>query len=668
MRGVFFLQGSQAVADILRNIPRKISMLNYQGVRVLLVEDDELDRRAVERSLRRASEFCVSEYTVNCVDRLELATQFLSENQTDVILLDLSLPDTHGLDGLVNIRKLYPSVPVIVLTGLNSEENALEALHLGAQDYMIKGGESRTLTRVIHYAIERHGMLLELEEAKKGAAAASVAKSAFLANMSHEIRTPLSAIIGFADALRSITLSAKEQKLAIEVIYRNGKHLLQIIEDILDVSRIEAGRLEVHIAETNIFEIFDDLNVAMKLKAGQKGVFFAFDYNFPLPTLVKTDALRLKQILFNLISNAIKFTLAGTVRVCVRCDRENERLEFLIKDSGIGISSGDLEKLFQPFSQVDTTGTRKFGGTGLGLVISKELCEKLGGSIHVESEVDKGSQFGFFVSTGPLENAEFVNQFYRPRSNDCETLVNQCPEANTIGRVLLVEDGPDNQRLADFLLRRMGADVVIKENGKEALDCAMQEHFDLILMDMQMPVMDGYVATRELRNRGFNLPIIALTASAMSGTDKKCLDAGCTEYLSKPFDQKKFLSVIGKYLKRTPNQPLCKSDDIVSSLENEDPEFARIVASFVSNLKGRIDEFEKAFANHDWKQVQLLAHRLKGAAAGHGYSKLSELSAELEAIIESDSLENIDGSFARLKEMIAMIHESRSGAIGKYSN
>ena len=398
-----------------------------------------------------------------------------------------------------------------------------------------------------------------LERCSTAAQAASQSKSEFLANMSHEIRTPLTAILGYADLLLgAIPRQVEEQRQAASTIKRNGEFLLAIINDILDLSKIEAGRLEMERTACSPCKIFADLRSLMSVSAEAKGLTFDIDCEGELPETIFSDPVRLRQILFNLVGNAIKFTQSGGVRVTVRFQADpplEHKLRIDVADTGIGISEEQMRRLFYPFSQADSSTTRQFGGSGLGLTISKRLANMLGGDITVRSTPGKGSVFSVTVATGPLEGVAFRDHSAEPAAEETP------PPAVPLklnGRILLAEDGPDNQRLISFLLRRAGAEVSVAQNGQEAVEMMLASSdgktrkdwpFDLVLMDIQMPIMDGFEATQRLREEGYRGPIIALTAYAMSKDIQHCLEAGCDLHLAKPINQDTLLQAVAQNLK-----------------------------------------------------------------------------------------------------------------------
>lgn len=418
-------------------------------------------------------------------------------------------------------------------------------------------------------AIVRHDAgLLEstntaLRLATDRANTANEAKSAFLANMSHEIRTPMTAILGYSDVLLDPAATASEKLDGIYTIQRNGQHLLEIINDILDLSKVEAGRIDLESVPVDTRELLRDVAESLRVRAETRGLVLQIGVDGSIPTVIRSDPTRLRQVLLNLVSNAIKFTEKGTIRLIASCDVTQERMSFHVIDTGIGIDPAKIEQIFEPFCQEDSSTTRFYGGTGLGLTITRRFARMMGGDVTVSSTPDVGSDFELTVTTGPLSGVPMVTCADLKAS--VPTAAPGAPSLPTLsGRILLVEDGEDNQRLISFYLRKAGAQVVMVSDGRQGLDTAWEAYesgnpFGLVLMDMQMPVMDGYEATRTLRERGYHLPIFALTAHAMKSDLDECLRAGCDDCLTKPINRSLFLHAIAEFLahnqSQTPIQP-----------------------------------------------------------------------------------------------------------------
>jgi len=399
----------------------------------------------------------------------------------------------------------------------------------------------------------------DLRRAKESAEAATQAKTEFLANMSHEIRTPITAILGYTDLLFEPHLPEAEQTDYVRTIRRNGEMLLDLIDDILDITKIEAGKLEVDRITCSPSQVLADVVALMQVRADAKGLRLSIESAGPLPETIHTDPTRLRQILVNLVGNAVKFTARGSVRVVTSISGEEGRrpdIQFEVIDTGIGMTPVQLATIFHPFTQADSSTSRRYGGTGLGLTISKRLATMLGGDITVRSTPGQGSTFRLRVATGSLNGV--------PRCEFPQTILADVaarPRPTLDCRVLLAEDGPDNQRLLSLMLQRAGAEVTVAQNGWEAVELALAAFpgrglqgdgstlfFDLILMDIQMPGMDGYQATQRLRREGYAGPIIALSAHATTVAAQQCLDAGCNDYLAKPINRDILLQKIAQYV------------------------------------------------------------------------------------------------------------------------
>lgn len=399
-----------------------------------------------------------------------------------------------------------------------------------------------------------------LAEAKLAAEAANHAKSAFLANMSHEIRTPMTAILGFTDLLHDATLPETERAHALESIRRNGHHLLALINDVLDHSKIEAAGMTVELMRCATAQVVREVESAMRQRAESQGLDFTVHIEPGVPETICSDPLRLRQILLNLVGNAIKFTRRGGVDLRVSAPSESlGRIDFIVRDTGVGMDAEQMARLFKPFSQADASTTRRFGGTGLGLAISKGLARQLGGDIVAESMPGKGSTFTLSIDAemgGACATVPATHEAPSTRSEVQQEMPARSESLTSTAlsgmRVLVAEDGPDNQRLLRLLLERAGATIDMVDNGRDAVTLALQawerdQPFHCVLMDMQMPELDGYDAARELRSRGYDGPIVAITAHAMAHDREKCLDAGCDDYLSKPVDRQLLRETLRRY-------------------------------------------------------------------------------------------------------------------------
>lgn len=471
----------------------------------------------------------------------------------------------------------------------------------------------------------------ELEKAKRSAEVANEAKSLFLANMSHEIRTPLTAIIGYSELIQESDAVRESKELAKTVI-TTSHHLLQIINDILDLSKVESGKLEVDKQDTLLYDIISSVEVLASTISEPKGIKFEVEYEYPLPSKIFTDPLRLKQILLNLCSNAIKFTEKGGVKLIVRSQRESNLVSFSVCDTGIGISKEQVKKLFQRFSQADSSTSRRFGGTGLGLVISKNLAEMLGGTITAVSEEGKGSAFTATVDAG---NQAVFSDVSIVENKDNNVQGKRSVFNNLFsGRVLLAEDNKVNQKLISLHLEKLGLDVLTADNGLEAYEMGRKEKYDAILMDMQMPEMDGLEAIQALRKDGYEGIIISLTANVLKEDMDRSAAAGANDYLTKPIDKEKFVEVLSRYLKPSDKEPEASAQQI-GSLEDS-PEYQVLVQKFINEIPGRINEIAKAEQEQRWSDVSKLVHKMKGLGGTIGYPELSAVACYIEDAIKNN--------------------------------
>ncbi|MFL1456821.1 response regulator [Marinobacter sp. GN3S48] len=395
---------------------------------------------------------------------------------------------------------------------------------------------------------EREQERLEKELARNSAEA----KSQFLANMSHEIRTPLAAIIGYGETLLDPGLSEREKHSSAETVVRSGRHLLDLVNDILDHSKIDANKLDVDIVSVDLPELLEEVRAFFAPRAREKGLDFQIHCAFPLPETIRTDPTRFRQIIINLCGNALKFTENGGISMEVSCDQQREQLVARVQDSGIGMKPEQLERLFDPFAQGSAAIARQYGGTGLGLSISRRLAQLLGGEIRVSSTYGEGSEFEVSIATGALEGVHFLRDASELGQRRRTIPMAQAQAPRLSGRILCAEDNEVNRRLVSLLVDRTGADIVHVSNGAEALETGIRESFDVILMDIQMPVMNGRDATAALREAGINTPIVSLTANVMAEDIADYRAAGCKEHIAKPIDRQRFYEVLARYLKVLP--------------------------------------------------------------------------------------------------------------------
>jgi signal transduction histidine kinase/CheY-like chemotaxis protein/HPt (histidine-containing phosphotransfer) domain-containing protein len=557
------------------------------------------------------------------------------------------------------VRRMLPGVIVIPV--------ALGWLQMAGEKAGLYGPEFGSALRVVAIILVMLAMLWrtavklyrvdgERAAAVLAADAANRAKSEFLANMSHEIRTPMTAIIGYADLLLDPNQCVSERLNHVNVVRRNAEYLLAIVNDILDLSKIEAGQLVCESIAMSPCQIISEVASMMRVRAIERKIELQVRIDGPIPKTIHSDPTRLRQILINLVGNAIKFTESGWVRVTATMESPS-RLRFDVIDTGIGLSAEGISRLFQPFSQADTTTTRRFGGTGLGLVISKRLATKLGGDLTVESQEGRGSCFTLTVDPGAIGNVEMVSDYTEIMRDPSESTAWLAPLR---GRILLAEDGADNRQLLALYLVKAGADVTFAENGQIAVEKATRaledgRPFDLILMDMRMPELDGYSATAKLRGRGYDRPIIALTAHAMAGDRDKCLQSGCTDYLTKPVRKAGLLEIVQRYLTAGGKPLPVASETLRSDLDDADVEVREFLPIFVSHLPRQVAALNELLNRGDIQAVDEVVHQLKGSGGVYGFNRITELATLAETSIRVGELEAIARDVRTLAETIRRV-------------
>lgn len=771
-------------------------------INVLIIDHNPDDARLLQKLLADSE---VGRFAVECIENLQEGLLRLETGGLDVLLLDLSMPESHGINTFLTVRNKNDNIPIVVLTGLDEHTVALEAVKLGAQDYLVKRDlNSNWLSRALLYAIERFTankeiktLNEELVQARDEALATARFKAEFLANMSHEIRTPMNAVIGMSDLLRRTNLNVEQSKF-VEVIKSAGGALLNVVNDILLFSKMEAGSFPLENVEFDLLEAVEGVAEILGGPARLKDLSLITFVEPTVPRTVVGDPTRLRQILLNLGSNAVKFTEKGHVIITVRNEPETgDTLRFAIEDTGSGLSPDTMQKLFKPFSQGMEKAATTNGGTGLGLAISKLMVELMGGKIGLNSTQGKGSTFWFKLpiavcekqppeQTSPtgrmlavnfsLRELEFlrtltthygmefgsaadakeaVHEVERSRKNgniydfalinidpnnvdratvpnDLATLVNQLElfgilltnfDQSALGedavkagfsayltrplkqtqlmqclddlsngkklspisrgtesgnkdrsldptlRALIVEDNPINQEVANLQLKKLGLTAQICSNGKEAVDLVKAQEFDFILMDCQMPIMDGFEATRQIRALGSQLKttpiILAMTANAMEGDREHCLAIGMDEYVAKPVTIDGLLHLLSKLLphrlvefkthdikfqlersSRSTGSTTLMSEELTkssppavqreSSLDTEMltanfgwESACRLLTMFADGTPAILDKLDKAIASHDSAGAKANSHELKGYCSTISMHEMATLSKQI---------------------------------------
>jgi signal transduction histidine kinase/HPt (histidine-containing phosphotransfer) domain-containing protein len=618
-----------------------------------LVEDDPADAEVIQHMLRRAPDPRIS---LRHLPTLSQAAAALEASPSfDVILLDLSLLDATVTEAMQFIRDVGAGIPIVVLTGNDDARMAMEAARHGAQDYLVKWEfNPKLLHRTLHYAMERQHAERQLRAALELAEAANRAKNDFLAMMTHEIRTPLNAVLGMTEAL-ALTELASDQRKYVETLNRAGRHLMHLVSDVLDLSRIESGRLEIEPRRVDVRRVVADPMGFMHYYCAGKPIRLSHEVNADVPEVVVTDPDRLRQVLVNMMGNAIKFTERGSVQLRVALHSTSVdgcKLLFSVRDTGVGIAKADLPAIFESFAQADVSTTRRYGGSGLGLTISKRLIELMGGEVWVDSTPGKGSTFFFTINAAlPPTTDDALED--APESGGRHTE----PGQRRSLRVLLVDDAEDNRLVIEVFLKHRGHALDMVSSGALAIERFRTERYDLILLDLHMPEMDGYAVAREIRlleaQRGESpIPLLFLTADGLAETRIRTAAAGGTGFIAKPVDRDHLLDAIERAAaaaargKQTPLTPP------VLDSGSRDAEVERLLPRYLTARRADVHALRVAIADGALETMRRLGHNMKGNGGSYGLPAISEIGEALEMAAERGDLAAAAEQVSRLEQFL----------------
>ncbi len=622
-------------------------MKSINDATILVVDDTEANVDILLEALGQ-------DYDVSVAINGELALESVAVEIPDLILLDVMMPDIDGYEVCSRLKSHTETanIPIIFLTTLTDIKDKTKGFEQGAVDYITKPFEVLEVKARVRTHLSIYLMAREIEEQRKiaqenaeKAEQATRAKAEFLATMSHEIRTPMNGVLGMVQLLFETELTSQQMEYA-KTIYSSGEALLTIINDILDLSKLEAGKLTLEAIPYDPRKIIQAVSNLMLNRAEEKGLTLITNIAENIPEVLLGDGNRIRQVLLNFISNAIKFTSAGKVELEIQV-LNNGRILFSVSDSGIGIDDAGKKRLFKDFSQVDSSISREFGGTGLGLSICSKIIQLMNGEIGVESELNKGSTFWFSIpmivsDKSALDIAEVSTM----------TKLHLPPL-----KILLAEDNLVNQQVALGFLKVDNHDVCVVKNGLEAFEACAKNNFDVVLMDMQMPEMDGITSTRKIRESGGDwsqVPIIALTANAMSSDIERCFEAGMNGFVTKPVKAPVLMREIARVAGVSALEeqiPISKIMELIffdstllASLESTMGQGAvvKLISKYTADIYPEISKLRDHFLQSKIRELEFSAHKIKGASANLAMQKLAESAGRIEELARGNNLAGIE--------------------------